>query len=112
MSTIHLILLDGVEVWVDAMRVQKYRHGIEVVQRRGALRIVSSYRTFSGPAVLVIVKVVRINLLTFERKCTHDRTRKIGKQRAIAEAHESSLATWQQRWEKESKGRWTDRLIP
>ena len=38
MSTIHSILLYSAEVWADAMMVQKYRHGMEVVQKRGALR--------------------------------------------------------------------------
>ena len=112
MSTVHSILLYGAEVWADAMRIQKYRHGMEVVQRRGALRIASSYRTVSGPAVLVIANVVPIDLLAFERKRTYDRTREIGKQRAAAEARASTLATWQQRWAEGTKGRWTHRLVP
>ena len=74
-STIHLFLLCGAEVWADAMRVKKYRHGMEVVQRRGALRIASSYRTVSRPVVLVIANVVPIDLLAFERKRTYDRIR-------------------------------------
>ena len=112
MSTVHSILLYGAEVWADAMRIQKYRHGMEAVQRRGALRIASSYRTVSGPAVLVIANVVPIDLLAFERKRTYDRTREIGKQRAAAEARASTLATWQQRWAEGTKGRWTHRLVP
>ena len=74
----------------DAMRVQKYRHGMEVVQRRGALRIASSCQILFGPAVLVIANVVLIDLLAFERKGTYDQMREIGKQRAIAEAREST----------------------
>ena len=31
MSTIHSILLYGAEVGADAMRVQEYRHGMEVI---------------------------------------------------------------------------------
>ena len=37
MSTVHSILLYGAEVSADAMRIQKYRHGMEAVQRRGHL---------------------------------------------------------------------------
>ena len=111
MSTIHSIRLYGAEVWTDAIRFRKNRHGMEEVQRRGALRIASSYRTVSGPAALVITNVVPIDLLAFEQKRPYDRTREIGKQRAIAEARESTLAMWQQRWAEETKERWTHRLI-
>ena len=68
---------------------------MEAVQRKGALGIASSYRTVSGPAVLVIANVLPIDLLAFERKRTYDRMQEIGKQRAAAEAHASTLATWQ-----------------
>ena len=71
---------------------------MKVVQRREALRIASSYRT--------------IDLFAFERKRTYERMREIWKQRAIAEARESNLATWQQRWVQETKRRWTHGLIP
>ena len=40
-----------------------------------------------------------------------NRTREIGKQRAIVEACAGILATWQQRW-AETKSLWTHRLIP
>ena len=43
MSTVHSNLLYGAGVWADAMRISKYRHGIGAVQRKGALRIASSY---------------------------------------------------------------------
>ena len=36
MATITSILLYGAEVWAETMSVQKYNHGMEVVQRRGA----------------------------------------------------------------------------
>ena len=84
---------------------------MKAVQRREALRIASSYRTASGPVVLVIANVVLIDL-AFERKRTYDRTREIGKQSAAAEASASTLATWQQHWAEGTKGRWTHRLVP
>ena len=34
MSTVHSILLYGAEVWADVMRIQKYRHGMNAVQRK------------------------------------------------------------------------------
>ena len=74
MSTVQSILLYGAEVWAVAMRIKKYRHGMEAVQRRGALRIAYSYRTVSGPAVLDIANVVPIDLLAFEWKRTYDRS--------------------------------------
>ena len=85
---------------------------MEVVQGRGALRIASSHRTVLGPVVFVIANVVPIDLLAFEWKRTYDQAREIGKQRAITEAREYTLATWQRPWAEETKGRWTHRLIP
>ena len=41
-------------------------HGVQVVQKREALRIANSYRTISGPMVLV-AKVVLIDLPAFEQ---------------------------------------------
>ena len=89
MSTIYSILLNGAEVWEDASGVQKYSHGMEVVQKRKAIRTACSYRTVSGPAV--IANVVLIDLLAFEQKRTYDQMRKIKKQRANAEVRESTL---------------------
>ena len=78
---------------------------MEVIQRRRALRIASSYQTVLGPAVIVITNVVPIDFLGFEWKYRYDRTREIGKQRSIAEARETTLATWQQWWAEETKRR-------
>lgn len=112
MSTTHSILLYGAEVWAEAMSIEKYRKTMAAVQRRGALRIASSYRTVSEAAVLVISNVVPIDLLAFERKHIYDRAGELGRKLATAEARANTLEAWQQRWARTTNGRWTHRLIP
>ena len=112
MSTIHSILLYGAEVWADALRVNRRRVCMAAVQRRGALRIACSYRTVSEAAVVVISNVIPIDLLAFERKRIYEKTTELGKIRAAREARANTLDAWQQRWDEETKGRWTHRLIP
>ena len=54
--TAESIMLYGAEIWAHAMRYVKYRKLLSAVQRRGALRVTSSYRPVSEPAVLVIAR--------------------------------------------------------
>ncbi|XP_017775152.1 PREDICTED: uncharacterized protein LOC108561635 [Nicrophorus vespilloides] len=49
------------------MTVLSYRKALETVQRRGAIRICSAYRTLSQDAVQVIAGVPPIELLDLER---------------------------------------------
>ena len=64
-------MLYGAEIWANAMQCEKYRKRMAGVQRRAALRIVSSYRTVSEPAVLVVAGVIPIDLLARERQFVH-----------------------------------------
>uniref|UniRef100_A0A224XPA7 Uncharacterized protein n=1 Tax=Panstrongylus lignarius TaxID=156445 RepID=A0A224XPA7_9HEMI len=73
MSVAHSILLYGAEVWADALSKEAHRKRLARVQRLGALRIVSAYRTVSESAVLVIAGVIPIALLARERKAIHER---------------------------------------
>ena len=70
----------GAEVWDNAMNKKIYRKGLAQVQRRGALRVTSAYRTFSEPAVMVVAGVVPIGLLAKERGPVHVRKSEIGKE--------------------------------
>lgn len=59
-------MLYGAEIWVETVKVRKRPSRVSSIQRMGALRIASSYRTVSGAAVLVVVEVIPIDLLAQE----------------------------------------------
>lgn len=111
MSVTHSILLYGCEIWADALRQERYRKQMASIQRRGALRVASSYRTVSEPAVLVVAGVVPIDLLAQERKHTYKRKEEVGRKAAAAEARDRTMRQWQERWNADARGRWTARLI-
>ncbi|KAF6204122.1 hypothetical protein GE061_002462 [Apolygus lucorum] len=68
MRSAEAIMLYGAEVWGDSLRYQKYRASMEAVQRRGALRLCSAFRTVSGPASQVIAGTIPIYHQALERK--------------------------------------------
>lgn len=107
MSVTNSVILYGCEIWADALRQKRYRRKVAAVQRRGALRIASAYRTVSEPAVLVIAGVIPIDLLALERKRVYDGNGTVS--RAAARSH--TMDEWQSRWEAESRGRWSFSLI-
>jgi hypothetical protein len=111
MSVTNSILLYGCEIWADTLKIEKYRKKMATVQRRGALRIISSYRTVSEPAAMVIAGVIPIDLMAQERKLIYDTKDDLGTMEAKAEAREYVMLRWQERWQTESRGRWTARLI-
>lgn len=113
MEVSHSILLYGCELWADALDVRVRRHPMVSVQRMMALRICSSYRTVSAAASMVIAGVVPIDLLAKQRKRLYElkRERNCNSERE-RDARSQAIAQWQQRWETESRGRWTAQLIP
>lgn len=111
MAVTHSMLLYGAEIWAGAMRFKKYRKAVTAVQRIGALRIASAYRTVSEAAVLVIAGVVPVDLLALERKRIYETREEMGKLRAATEARTETLQSWQTRWTNSDKDRWTRRLI-
>ncbi|XP_043461934.1 uncharacterized protein LOC122498317 [Leptopilina heterotoma] len=82
------------------------------VQLLGALRIASCYRTVSEPATLIIARVIPIDLMAQERKMVYDRDEETSKTDVRKKGREMSMRIWQDRWNGETRGRWTFRLIP
>lgn len=112
MGVVHSILLYGSEIWADALLADKYRRKLASIQRKGALRIASAYRTVSEAAVLVIAGIVPIDIQAMERKRVYHRHRDEGRTNNIKEQERTrSLNEWQRRWSCDSKGRWTARLL-
>ena len=61
------IVLYGSEIWVEKLNIKKRAHSLISVKRATALRITSTYRTGSSPAILVIVGIIPVDLLAAER---------------------------------------------
>jgi len=111
MATAQSIILYGAELWGDAMEVARNRKRLNQVQRTGALRVTCAYRTVSESAVLVIAGAIPIDLLAKETRQRHLTEQELGRKKAQEEARKSTWDYWQGRWENDSKGRWTARLI-
>ena len=71
MAVQSVLLLYGAEVWADALSKKIYRMKLALVQRKGALRVVSAYRIVSEPAVTVIAGVDPIYRLANVRRAVH-----------------------------------------
>lgn len=113
MSTTQSILLYGCELWADALKAEYRRKVLSSVQRTAALRVASAYRTVSEVAVLVISGTTPIDLLAYERKKIWV-LKKMNKNMKTT-AQETKLDTlrqWQERWNTNTRGRWTAKLIP
>ena len=109
MNVIHSVLPYGVEIWVDALKVGKFRTRIASVQRSGALRITNALRTVSEAAAMVVDGVIPIDLLAEEKKRTHARKAEGDLKNAWAEGRKRILSKWQQRWYDCDEGRWTNK---
>nr|AMS38369.1 hypothetical protein [Bactrocera tryoni] len=112
MSTTISVLLYGAEIWADALKKENRRKVVARVHRTAALRVASAYRTVSGDAILVISGNAPIDLLAYERKKLWELKKSSDNNKsAIQQIRKDTITTWQQRWENESRGRWTARLI-
>ena len=66
----------------------------------------------SGDAILVISGNIPIDLLAYERKKLWElKKTSENNKRAIEQIKKDTMSAWQRRWENESRGRWTARLI-
>ena len=112
MATVNSILLYGSEIWANALHAKGKRKALASVQRTASLRVISAYRTVSGAASLVIAGTAPIDLLAAERKKKWDAKQGNGPEINKEELRRATMITWQERWNRDPKGRWTARLIP
>ena len=115
MSVSDNIMLYGSEMWAHVLRKDNYRKCLASVQRKGALRVASAYRTVSEAAVLVIAGSIPIDLLALERQHLYNMNKVGGdarsEQERKLEARRQTVQEWQNRWSREKNGRWTAKLI-
>ena len=57
----------GSEIWTETLDVKKRVNSFVSVQRTAPLRIASSYRAVSAPAVVVIAATISVDLLAAQR---------------------------------------------
>ena len=113
MTVTNAILLYGSELWAHSLTADTRRKELAKVQRTAALRIASAYRTVSGAAIEVIAGVIPIDILAFERnKLWNLRVNEDLRPETAAQERQHAIARWQSRWDAETRGRWTAKLIP
>ena len=94
------ILLYGSEIWADALRAES------------GLRILSSHRRISKSAILVISGVIPIALQASEQKRMWE-TKNVNEEIVnIDDARKRTTQHWQEKWNNETWGRWTEKLLP
>lgn len=98
-------LLYAAPVYYPAYENQKLCRRLLSLQRKLNIRISSAYRTISGAAVGVIAGNPPIDLLALERKEKYEGAEK-------NEARKNLIERWQTRWEQQTSGMWTKKLIP
>ncbi|KAG7196558.1 hypothetical protein KM043_016493 [Ampulex compressa] len=85
MSVTHSIMLYGVQVWDNAMKVRKRAKAMTCVQKVDALYIVCAYQIASENAVFVLVGVIPIDLLAADSKIgTIHREEAAGEERKLS----------------------------
>ena len=112
MRAAEAIMLYRAEVWAGALRKEVHRERLGRVHRMDSLRIACSFRTVSELAILVVAEVIPIDLLAQERQYFHQQKPAVGPLEAHRTARADTIQAWQKRWEEETRGRWTARLIP
>lgn len=104
-SVVHSKILYAAPVWQTVLQNKRQTGRLLSLQRSMAIRVCSAYRTISTAAVGVIAALPPIDIMAVERKERFEGVTK-------TEARRNMLTTWQRRWEQETTGRWTFRLIP
>lgn len=112
MEAANSILLYGCEIWADTLKVKQRAKALLAVQRRGALRITSAYRTVSETAVLLIAGMTPIDVYAQERRKIWQAKLNHFELTTEEAIKQETLNQWQSRWSSARDGRWTARLIP
>jgi len=96
-------------------KTPKNRAAIARAQRTTAIRIIRAYRTIFTEASSVIASMIPADLFAQERARIWNRQQD-NESPPLAnirkEERAITIASWQARWDRSTKGRWTNRLIP
>ena len=72
LSIAHLIMLYGAEVWAHVLKTDEHRNKLELVLKKGALKVDCAYCTVFGVVIMVLVRIILIDLLVNKRKRIYD----------------------------------------
>lgn len=113
MEACNNILLYGCEIWAESLKVNQRAQKLLSVQRTAALRVASAYRTVSAAAVQLIAEMTPIDLQAEERrKLFSAKQSGEGGSPSVMQIKDETIQKWQTRWNEETHGRWTAKLIP
>lgn len=109
-------LLYASPIWASVgVKTAKNRLAMARAQRATALRTTRAYRTVSADASSVLAEMIPADLLAHERARVRNREEENNDllPTDIRSAERTiTVSSWQARWDRSTKGRWTHRLIP
>jgi len=116
-SVIRSKILYGATVWAGTgTKTAKNRSAMARVQRTIALRTTRAYRTVSADASLVLSSTIPADLLALECSRIRQRMEEVERTSSSTDIRREerciSIAAWQRRWDRSTKGRWTHSLLP
>ncbi|CAB0043261.1 unnamed protein product [Trichogramma brassicae] len=103
-----VILLYGAPVWSTAAQKRAYIRQAESAHRRACLRVIGGRPHVAYEATYVLAGIPPLALLADERARLYGRRREDAKD----EERLATLSKWQEAWDRSTKARWTNRLIP
>ncbi|XP_064539656.1 uncharacterized protein LOC135429319 [Drosophila montana] len=111
MTVNRAVIMYASPIWSRAMALPSY--SVHSIYRLSALRVSCAFRTVSDEAALVIAGMVPLDELATEAVVCYRAHNGSNTANSIrTEARMQSVARWQARWDRASKGRWKHRLIP
>lgn len=113
-SIVKSMFLYGAPIWVESLKTKQNMKICNSIQRLSAIRVISSYRTISEVAALVIAGMLPFDLVAEESKLLYEAKRRNPTipEELRTSTREQSMLRWQARWSGAEWGRWTYRLIP
>lgn len=113
-TVINSVILYASPVWTDGLDLKCSKKKLISVHRLSVLRTISGFRTISEDAACVVAGMIPIDILAEEMKRIYERSPENNSHREACAKEERirSIAIWQDRWNRSTKGRWTYRLIP
>lgn len=108
-SKIHSQLLYAIPEWIRELDTNKYKDGMDKLQRRVLLRVVSGCWTVSGSAVQVIAGIQPLaSVAEKQRRASHFKEKQ-----SRPQPRKVTLKIWQPQWNNlDLVAAWTKTLIP
>lgn len=100
------------EIWRNGAKTRRAERLLGSKQRRALLAITGAYRTASTDALQVIAGQLPLDLEIEWNALSKDSRSQLISDEEVKGLRESILDTWQDRWNRSDKGRWTHAMLP